>query len=66
MFAKRGSLLRDVDPRRAIIDLSNSLLLHDNFDNVASYFFRGLAYTNLKQFAFAVADFQAVIRAEQV
>ena len=66
MFTRRGMLLRNVHPRRAIEDLSLSILLNDNFDNIIALMHRGLAYTHQRQFAAAVADFQAVIRRESL
>ena len=64
VFQRRGMLLRNVHPKRAIVDLSLSLLLNDTFENILAYMHRGLAYTNQRMFTQAISDFQAVIRHE--
>lgn len=57
----RGSFLRKCMPKKALQDLSVSLLLNSTVDNVKSYFHRGIIYTEMKRFDQALCDFQQAV-----
>ena len=66
MYFRRGCLLRRLNPARAIMDFSLSLLLDDTYENIGAMLHRGLAYIQNKEFAAAVTDFQNVIATERL
>ncbi|KAK3699161.1 hypothetical protein QZH41_011884 [Actinostola sp. cb2023] len=57
----RACILRKIDPRRALQDLSVSLLLDSSVDNVNAYLHRGILYTDLKRWEDAIPDFEAAL-----
>ncbi|XP_014672870.1 PREDICTED: uncharacterized protein LOC106813278 [Priapulus caudatus] len=60
-FYHRGCLLRKVDSRRALQDLSVSLLLDPGPDNVMAYFHRAIIYHSISKYEASIHDFiQAV------
>ncbi|XP_068717425.1 uncharacterized protein [Montipora capricornis] len=61
-FCQRGCLLRKVHPRRALQDLSVSLLLDNSEKNGKAFLHRGILYTDLKRWEDAVPDFEAALQ----
>ncbi|KAL9955567.1 hypothetical protein ACROYT_G036906 [Oculina patagonica] len=61
-FYHRGCLLRRVHPKRALQDLSVSLLLDNSEENVKAFLHRGILYTDLKRWEDAVPDFEAALQ----
>jgi len=61
-FYHRGCLLRTLHPRRALQDLSVSLLLDSSEENVKAFLHRGILYTDLKRWEDAVPDFEAALQ----
>nr|XP_025037743.1 tetratricopeptide repeat protein 6 isoform X1 [Pelodiscus sinensis]XP_025037744.1 tetratricopeptide repeat protein 6 isoform X1 [Pelodiscus sinensis]XP_025037745.1 tetratricopeptide repeat protein 6 isoform X2 [Pelodiscus sinensis] len=57
-FYYRGCILRKVDPKRALQDFSVSVLLNDSFENLSSFIHRGILYTELCHWTFAICDFE--------
>lgn len=60
-FYQRGCLLRKVHPRRALQDLSVSLILDNSEKNVKAFLHRGILYTDLKRWEDAIPDFEAAL-----
>ncbi|XP_031569552.1 uncharacterized protein LOC116304042 [Actinia tenebrosa] len=57
----RGCILRKVHPRRALQDLSVSLLLDSSENNVNAFLHRGILYTDMKRWEDAIPDFEAAL-----
>lgn len=55
----RGCLFRDRNKHRAIRDFSISLLLDHSINNVDSYYFRGICYSQLHMYHLAILDYDA-------
>ncbi|KAI8916097.1 hypothetical protein EDD86DRAFT_268223 [Gorgonomyces haynaldii] len=63
-YFHRGCLLRDVNPRWAIDNLSISILLEDSKANAEAYYQRGALYARLQEHDLALIDLQAAIALE--
>ncbi|NXU57563.1 TTC6 protein, partial [Turnix velox] len=60
-FYHRGCLLQQSDPKKALQDLSVSVLINDTWENFYSFLHRGIIYTELCQWSLAVSDFESVL-----
>ncbi|XP_070792017.1 tetratricopeptide repeat protein 6 [Pituophis catenifer annectens] len=60
-FYYRGCILRKIDPKQSLQDLSVSVLLNHSFDNIGAYLHRGILYAELKQWPLAICDFENAI-----
>ena len=60
-FFHRGSLLRTLAPKRAILDLSTSLLLDNGEENLLAFVHRGMLYLEAKKYEEALTDFEAAL-----
>ncbi|KAJ3009221.1 UNVERIFIED_CONTAM: cytochrome c oxidase subunit 1, partial [Siphonaria sp. JEL0065] len=61
VFFYRGCLLRDRNKRKAIEDLSVSVLLDDGPTNSEAFFQRAMLYYKLKKYELAVIDYLTVV-----
>lgn len=57
----RGSLLRTLAPKRALVDLSISLLLDNGEDNLIAFVHRGMLYLEAKRYEEALTDFERAL-----
>ncbi|KAH0620523.1 hypothetical protein JD844_021065 [Phrynosoma platyrhinos] len=57
----RGCILRKINPKQALQDLSVSVLLNYSYDNLSAFLHRGILYAELKQWALAICDFQSAL-----
>ncbi|XP_039597221.1 uncharacterized protein ttc6 [Polypterus senegalus] len=64
-FYYRGCILRTCDPDGALRDLSISVLINDNFENLGALLHRGILYAELEQWAQAICDFENVLRLDR-
>ncbi|XP_077983613.1 uncharacterized protein LOC144438458 [Glandiceps talaboti] len=64
-FYHRGCLLRRVHPKKALQDLSVSIVIDDSQDNVLAYLHRGILYMDMERFDDAIADFEEVIQLDR-
>ncbi|XP_075469416.1 tetratricopeptide repeat protein 6 isoform X2 [Ascaphus truei] len=60
-FYYRGCLLRKSHPQHALQDFSISVLLHDGYENLNAFLYRGILYTDLGLSSEAAFDFQNVL-----
>ncbi|XP_039207731.1 tetratricopeptide repeat protein 6 isoform X2 [Crotalus tigris] len=60
-FYYRGCILRKIDPKQSLQDLSVSVLLNHRYDNIGAYLHRGILYAELKQWPLAICDFENAI-----
>ncbi|XP_053235987.1 tetratricopeptide repeat protein 6 isoform X1 [Podarcis raffonei] len=60
-YYHRGCLLRTMDPKQALQDLSVSVLLNHKFENLAAFLHRGILYSELKQWLLAICDFESAL-----
>ncbi|XP_025023839.1 tetratricopeptide repeat protein 6 [Python bivittatus] len=60
-FYHRGCILRKIDQKQSLQDLSVSVLLNHKYDNLGAYLHRGILYTELKQWILAIYDFQSAL-----
>ena len=60
-YYHRGCLLRRVDPKQALQDLSVSLLLENGYENLDAFLHRGILYTDFGRYDEAVKDFEDVL-----
>ncbi|XP_070611382.1 tetratricopeptide repeat protein 6 isoform X2 [Erythrolamprus reginae] len=60
-FYYRGCILRKIDPKQSLQDLSVSVLLNHKFENIGSFLQRGILYAELKQWSLAICDFENAI-----
>ncbi|KYO37236.1 tetratricopeptide repeat protein 6 isoform B [Alligator mississippiensis] len=60
-FYYRGCMLRKIDPKRALQDFSVSVLLNDTFENLSSFFHRGILYAEQSCWSLAICDFEDVL-----
>nr|XP_056707723.1 tetratricopeptide repeat protein 6 [Euleptes europaea] len=60
-FYYRGCILRKIDPKQALRDFSISVLLNDDYENLSSFFHRGILYSEMKQWILAMCDFESVV-----
>ncbi|XP_029141993.1 tetratricopeptide repeat protein 6 [Protobothrops mucrosquamatus] len=60
-FYYRGCILRKIDPKQSLQDLSVSVLLNHKYDNIGAYLHRGILYAELKQWPLAICDFENAI-----
>ncbi|XP_075701122.1 tetratricopeptide repeat protein 6 isoform X2 [Rhinoderma darwinii] len=60
-FYYRGCLLRKCYPKHALQDFSISVLLHDGFENLNAFLYRGILYTDLDLWFEAAFDFEHVL-----
>ncbi|KAM6462023.1 tetratricopeptide repeat protein 6 isoform 2-T2 [Liasis olivaceus] len=60
-FYHRGCILRKIDQKQSLQDLSVSVLLNHKYDNLGAYLHRGILYTELKQWILAICDFQSAL-----
>ncbi|XP_007891557.2 uncharacterized protein LOC103178545 [Callorhinchus milii] len=61
-FYHRGCLLRKVEPHKAIQDFSVSVLINNEIENLDTFLFRGILYTQLNLWPEAIFDFETVLR----
>ncbi|XP_074650504.1 uncharacterized protein LOC141905524 isoform X2 [Tubulanus polymorphus] len=61
-FYHRGCLLRTSHPKRALLDLSISILIDDSEDNLLAYLHRGILYNEMGRWEDAIPDFEAVLK----
>ncbi|XP_042308112.1 tetratricopeptide repeat protein 6 [Sceloporus undulatus] len=57
----RGCILRKINRKQALQDLSVSVLLNYSYDNLRAFLHRGILYAELKQWALAICDFQSAL-----
>nr|XP_034964906.1 tetratricopeptide repeat protein 6 isoform X2 [Zootoca vivipara] len=60
-YYHRGCLLRTMDPKQALQDLSVSVLLNHKFENLGAFLHRGILYSELKQWLLAICDFECAL-----
>ncbi|XP_013923111.1 PREDICTED: tetratricopeptide repeat protein 6-like [Thamnophis sirtalis] len=60
-FYYRGCILRKIDPKQSLQDLSVSVLLNHKYDNICAYLHRGILYAELRQWPLAICDFENAI-----
>ncbi|XP_053567312.1 tetratricopeptide repeat protein 6 [Bombina bombina] len=60
-FYYRGCLLRKCHPQRALQDFSISVLLHEGYENLNAFLYRGILYTDLGLWSEAEFDFEHVL-----
>ncbi|KAF1676418.1 TTC6 protein, partial [Pygoscelis papua] len=60
-FYYRGCMLRQIDPKRAVQDLSVSVLINDTQENFCSFLHRGIVYSEQCQWSLAICDFESVL-----
>ncbi|XP_078601975.1 uncharacterized protein LOC144876496 isoform X1 [Branchiostoma floridae x Branchiostoma japonicum] len=64
-FYHRGCLLRKVHPKKALQDLSVSILLDDSEDNVKAILHRGILYTDMERWTDAISDFEHALKLDR-
>ncbi|XP_069772876.1 uncharacterized protein ttc6 isoform X2 [Narcine bancroftii] len=64
-FYHRGCLLRKVHPHKALQDLSVSVLINNDIENLNSFLQRGILYTDLSQWQAAKWDFENVLKLDR-
>ncbi|CAF3939102.1 unnamed protein product, partial [Rotaria magnacalcarata] len=60
-YYHRGCLLRTCNPAKSLKDLSISLLINPEYENVGAYLHRALIYCKQNQHDAAIADYEAVL-----
>ncbi|CAF3329691.1 unnamed protein product [Rotaria socialis] len=60
-YYHRGCLLRTCNPAKSLKDLSISLLINPEYENVGAYLHRALIYCKQNQYDAAIADYEAVL-----
>ncbi|XP_023933515.1 uncharacterized protein LOC106162457 [Lingula anatina] len=61
----RGCLLRKLQPKKALQDLSVSIILDDGDSNVMAYFHRGILYNSTGRPEDAIPDFETVLKLDK-
>ncbi|KAJ6655643.1 hypothetical protein lerEdw1_004879 [Lerista edwardsae] len=65
-YYHRGCILRTMDPKQSLQDLSISVLLNDNFENLGAFLHRGILYAELRQWMLAICDFRSALMLDRL
>ncbi|CAH1776552.1 unnamed protein product [Owenia fusiformis] len=61
-FYHRGCLLRKLNQKKALQDLSQSILANESEENQMAFLHRGILYVEMNRYDEAIPDFEAVLR----